>query len=755
MKGPAHSPRTSGDRTAGASWVVLGPESWRQDLLRIVLGFTAVFGGVVGVPSIVLALHSGVPGVAIVDTVAIALIFALYRIERLPVNVRAGAACVVYYGLGVALMINVGPISQIYLFGFSLLTALLLSGRWGMAAAALSTVTMFLVGYVGIASPEMMGPNWRGDISGWIVLTANFAFVDVSLVLALSTVIAALEHALARAFEAQETLGQERQELVDLNDSLAQEVRERVRSEQALVENRALLRLAGRTAHLGGWRIQVGGARVDWSDEVCELFEMPHGSAPTLEEMLAAFAPAGRAIVRDALDQCGACGTSFDTEGPIVTATGKARWLRVIGNAQHEAGGAITHMHGSMQDITPQKLAEARNTRLQEQLRQTQKLETIGSLAGGVAHDFNNLLSIVLSYSEMLAQDLPLGNPMRADVEEIHKAGTRAAALTRQLLAFSRQQVLAPKVIDLASVVGDMEAMLRRLIGEDVDLTIACASGVGRVLVDQGQIEQVIMKLAVNARDAMPRGGMLTIATSAVMLDEHYASEHAGVTAGRHVMLDVSDTGTGMDRETQARMFEPFFTTKEPGKGTGLGLATVFGIVQQSGGTIWVYSEPGRGTSFRLYFPVAEAAEVATPTFAVVERQRGEEGSETILLVEDEDRLRVLAGAILRKQGYHVLDAQNAGEAFLLCEQFPATIHLLLTDVVMPRMSGRELAERVQPMRPAMKVLYMSGYTDDAVVRHGILDSTIAFIQKPITPVLLSRKVRAVLDGNDGGVEAR
>ena len=734
------------ERPLDATWLTLNPDSWRRDLLRIVLGYSVVFGSLVCIPSIFISLKLGLPAVAVVDASAIALVLALFFVERMSIAVRAGATCLVFYAVGVALMINVGAISQIYLFGFSLLTTLLLSRRWGIASAVLNTVTMLIIGYVGSAAPEMLGPRWRADFDEWAVITANFAFVNASLVLALSVVIGALENALSRAFAAREALLSERMGLVELNASLEQEVHERIRSERSLVESRALLRIAGLTARLGGWRVEVDGAGVVWSDEVCELFEQPPGTTPTRNEMMASLVAEFQDDVASALEQCGRDGTPFDVEGQIVTATGAQRWVRMIGNALRDAGGTSTHIHGSMQDITPQKLADARHARLEEQLRQAQKLETIGGLAGGVAHDFNNLMSIVLSYSEMMSLELRPDDPVRSDLDEIHKAGTRAAELTRQLLAFSRQQVLAPRLVDLGEIVHGMESMLRRLIGEDVELTTSCAAGLGNILVDPGQIEQVIMNLSVNARDAMPRGGMLTIQAAAVMLDAHYAAEHVGVTPGPHVMLAVSDTGLGMSKETQARMFEPFFTTKEKGKGTGLGLATVFGIVRQSGGTIWAYSEPGQGTSFKAYFPVAEASAGALAPAPAPERD-DVRGSETILVVEDEERIRVLACAILRKQGYNVLDAQNGGEALLLCEQFTAPIHLLLTDVVMPRMSGRLLAERLRPIRRTMKVLYMSGYTDDAVVRHGILDSTIAFIQKPITPTALVRKVRDVLDG--------
>jgi two-component system, cell cycle sensor histidine kinase and response regulator CckA len=311
------------------------------------------------------------------------------------------------------------------------------------------------------------------------------------------------------------------------------------------------------------------------------------------------------------------------------------------------------------------------------------------------------------------------------------------------LLAFSRQQVLAPRVIDLNEVVVESEKMLRRLLGEDIELIVHCARILSRVKADPGQIDQVVLNLAINARDAMPDGGKLTIETRDVVLDESYRTEHFESSVGPHVMLAVSDTGIGMDKQTQARIFEPFFTTKELGKGTGLGLSTVFGIVKQSGGNIWVYSEPGGGTTFRVYLPVVDGSDAEIPEAVALTTL---EGTETILLVEDQDEVRRVAQAILRKFGYHVIEACNAGEALLTCERHPRTIHLLLTDVVMPQMSGRELAERLLRIRPAMKVLYMSGYTENAIVHHGILDSGISYLQKPIVPEALARRVREVLD---------
>ncbi len=388
------------------------------------------------------------------------------------------------------------------------------------------------------------------------------------------------------------------------------------------------------------------------------------------------------------------------------------------------------------------KSAEVAAQALEAQLRQAQKMEAVGRLAGGVAHDFNNMLSVILSYSDLILTDLEDSDPVAADVEEIRKAGSRASDLTRQLLMFSRQQVVEPRVLLLNDVLASMDKMLRRLVGEDVQLTFMPSAELGRVRVDPGSIEQVVMNLAVNARDAMPAGGKLTVETANVVLDDEYVKSHIGAKPGAYVMLSVTDTGTGMDKATQARIFEPFFTTKEKGKGTGLGLSTVFGIVQQSEGSVWVYSEVGVGTTFKIYLPrVDAAAEELRP-----QRSTALKGTETIVLAEDEDQVRDVARGILRRYGYTVLEARNAGEALLLVEQHQGPIHLLLTDVVMPGMSGPQLAQRLAKIRPDMKVLFMSGYTDDSAVRHRVIESDFAYLQKPITVDTLTRKVRAVLD---------
>jgi signal transduction histidine kinase len=380
----------------------------------------------------------------------------------------------------------------------------------------------------------------------------------------------------------------------------------------------------------------------------------------------------------------------------------------------------------------------------QGQLEQAQKMDAIGRLAGGVAHDFNNLLTVILGRTDILMHPLKPEDPLRRGIELIQRTARRAADLTRQLLAFSRKQVLEAVVLDLNAVTTDMKDLLGRLIGEDIALVTTPSPDLGRVKADRGQIEQVIMNLAVNARDAMPQGGHLILETENVDLDAEYVRRHVGARPGPHVMLAVSDSGVGIPREIQPHIFEPFFTTKEQGKGTGLGLATVYGIVKQSGGYLEVDSEPGRGTTFRIYLPrvdaTAPAAERSTRPAAA------DGGTETILLVEDEEGVRELARDILRASGYTVIEARNGAEALLLCERHQGPLDLLLTDVVMPRMSGRELAERLAPLRPDLSVLYMSGYTDDAVIRHGVLGAGTAFLQKPFTPSALISRVRETLD---------
>jgi PAS domain S-box-containing protein len=418
-------------------------------------------------------------------------------------------------------------------------------------------------------------------------------------------------------------------------------------------------------------------------------------------------------------------------------ADGSWRIMESVG-VNHIADPSVGAIVLNARDITDRR-------KLEVQLRQAQKMEAVGQLAGGVAHDFNNLLTAILGYCNLMLDDIPREDPIRADLEEIRSAGERAAALTRQLLAFSRRQMLQPQVVDLNTIVQQLEKLLRRLISEDVELVTALAPDLFTVRVDPASIEQILVNLAVNARDAMPVGGRLTIETSNVDLDEPYAVAHMPMTPGHYVMLAVGDTGEGMDEATRARVFEPFFTTKAQGKGSGLGLATVYGIVKQSGGYIWVYSEPARGSVFKVYLPPADERASAAPHHPGRQRTNEPRGWETVLLVEDEDAVRALAREVLRRHGYVVLEARHGVDALRMVERHTDDIHLMVTDVVMPHMSGRDLAERLSTVRPTMKVLFMSGYTDHAVMHRDLTPGS-AFIQKPFTPEGFARRVRTVLD---------
>jgi PAS domain S-box-containing protein len=409
-----------------------------------------------------------------------------------------------------------------------------------------------------------------------------------------------------------------------------------------------------------------------------------------------------------------------------------------------DSKGQPAGFRGIARDITERKRAEEEKATLQEELRQSQKMEAIGGLAGGIAHDFNNLLTVISGNCQLSLLELKEKDSLKGNIEEIKAAADRAASLTRQLLAFSRRQVLNMKVLDLNTIIRDLEKMLRRMIGEDIELITSLADDLGTVKTDPGWIEQVIMNLAVNARDAMPSGGKLVIETNNAELAEPYARSHVAIKPGRYVKLSVNDTGIGMAPEVKEHLFEPFFTTKKKGKGTGLGLSTVYGIVKQSGGDIWAHSKPGLGTTFNIYLPRMDDSLEGMRNKVTREELLG--GGETILVVEDEEDVRRLAVRILERQGYTVLEASCGNDALVLSKERKEPIHMVLTDVVMPGMNGRQLADQLIHLHPKMKVLYMSGYTDNAVFHHGILEEGVNYIQKPFTIGGLMKKMREVLD---------
>ncbi len=489
-------------------------------------------------------------------------------------------------------------------------------------------------------------------------------------------------------------------------------------------------------ARIGVWESDLESGRIKWSDSMSFVQGVPASSFEgTREAFLALVHPDDRASMANVVAGRAPGLDVFDLQFRSVWPDGSLHWIEGKGRVMRTEAGEPASILAASIDVTDRR-------QLQAQLTQSQKMEAIGQLAGGVAHDFNNLLTAILGYGNLILEQVE-DQHLRNDVLEILRAGESAAALTRQLLAFSRRQVMRPSVVSLNQVVATIEKMLRRLIGEDIDLVTIFHQEEDAVRVDSAQLEQVIVNLAVNARDAMPDGGRLTIETSIVDLDDAYCREHASVTPGRHVLLSVSDTGSGMEAETQARLFEPFFTTKEQGRGSGLGLATVYGIVKQSGGHVYVYSELGRGTTFKIYLPsVSEPTAVAAPRPAPPELVGG---VETVLLVEDNESARELASTVLARLGYSVLTAPDGDEALRLLEGNSAPLNLLVSDVVMPGMTGPELAQRVSVAHPETKVLFTSGYSDDAIVRHGVLSAGAMFMQKPYTPAVLARKVREAL----------
>jgi len=535
-------------------------------------------------------------------------------------------------------------------------------------------------------------------------------------------------------------------ELSKSNEELQLEIVERGRVEAALRESEEQLELALRGADLGSWDWKIMTGDLVVNQRGAELLGYtPDEISPRIRLYEEALHPDEKPGILEGMSAHLRGKTPrFEAEHRLRTRSGDWIWVLTRGRVvERDEEGRAVRVTGTILDISRRKQAEEQRARLEAELRQSQKMDAIGRLAGGISHDINNLLTAISVSADLMSMDIVENDPLHQECDEIKKAVEQATSMTSQLLAFSSKQMLEPKVLDLNEVVHRVQGMLRRLIGEHIELEALLDTDTGQVRADSGQLEQVLMNLVLNARDAMPQGGKLTVETAEVTLGEEDAREHIDAEPGSYVVLSVSDTGHGMDEETQSHMFEPFFTTKEAEMGTGLGLSTVFGVVKQSKGRISVSSEPGRGTTLKIYLPsVPDRPEVEVARQAQPETLRG---TETVLLVEDEQMVRRAVRDVLQRNGYRVLVASNAGEALLISEQHTGFIHLLLTDVVMPRMSGPDLVERLDPWHPEMKVLYVSGYTDNAIAEHGAHGPGVVLLQKPFSVESLLQKVRQVL----------
>ncbi len=682
--------------------------NWRSGVLEVTLRISLYLGVAACVPSAYIAVNTGLPGIAILDVAILAVVLTLYRLDRIPFVVRAALLAACGYALALGLLIGVGTFSILFFIASSVGATLLLGVRAGLIATGIGAVTIGAVGALGLAGPEVVMIPAKYHAIRWIVVALNFTLVSTLLTLGIGAVLSTLERALDNETTARESLDRERTLLRTLIDTLPDMIFTKdtfgrftsanpaARAEWAAQRESEML---GRTVFD---RFPASIARVLHSEDM---------------EVIG-----GRALI--------------NREVSSVGADGGTRWSLVIKVPLRDNTGAIVGLIGISRNITERR-------RLEDQLRQAQKMEAVGRLAGGIAHDFNNLLTIIFGYSDVLRSEMSEADGARESVDAINDAAARAAVLTRQLLAFSRQSMLQPKVLDLNATISDTGRMLSRLIGEDVEFSLVLDPSIARVRVDPGQLDQVLMNLAVNARDAMQSGGSLSIGTHRMELNAATAAR-LELSPGPHVMVEVKDTGNGMSPEVVARIFEPFFTTKSVGKGTGLGLAMVFGIVRQSGGAIEVESEVGTGSTFRIFLPAVSEGITADPDPG----RATVRGTETLLLVEDDHGVRELAVAGLRAQGYTVLSALDGRAALDISEEQLGTIALLVTDVVMPQMSGAELARQLRLRMPDVRVLFVSGYTDDAVLRQGVLLSDVAFLQKPYGPAELAAKVRHVLDAS-------
>ena len=724
-------------------------EYWRIRIL-----FTICFSGVIiGLlalfPSVFLALKEGRWDVAVIDLAFYIWLVFLFTARKLSASTRAMGAVGAIFFLGVALVLTLGPLGAgyVWIFAFAVFSGILLGMKAAITAWAMNVVAVMATAWLIHADLLPWTAELESPLAKWLVISASFLMLNLLTTLSTALVLRGLKTALEQGKRVGANLELERGKLYDSNKKLIEEIAVRTQAEKALRESEEMSRRLveysavptsvfsedGRTQLINqafsesfGWTMADCPSLDKWEER---LFPDPEYRLEAVAEI--------RAMERHGNNLIG------NKDKRVVCRDDGVKEAAFHSNVLPDGSCLI-----QMMDVTDRNQTERDRIKLEGQLRQSQKMEAIGALAGGIAHDFNNLLSVILGFAEFIKIDLEENDPIGDSVQEIEKAGAKGASLVRQLLAFSRKQIVHVRVLNLNDSIQDIEKMLVRFIGEDIELSLKLDPEIWNVEADPGQIDQVVMNLAANARDAMPTGGLLTIKTSNIILDEGYFHNHAlEGRPGDYVMMSFSDTGTGMDEETISRIFEPFYTTKDRDKGTGLGLSTVYGIIKQANGFIWAYSEPGLGATFRLYLPRAEKDYV--DELDEVKSSREYEGTETILVVEDDQMVRNLTTRVLIKKGYNVIEAENGEQALDIMTNHPDVIHLVLTDVIMPKTSGREVALGASKLRPDAKVIFMSGYIDDTVFRHGVIEHGANFIEKPFSPDQLVEIVRRVLDQGD------
>jgi two-component system, cell cycle sensor histidine kinase and response regulator CckA len=691
---------------------------WQERILFIICFTASMLGPFVLVPSVLLSVAEGLASVALLDLAAYAGVVTVLLLRNTSLKIRAGLIFFILFSLGVGLMIILGPVSAgyIWLLGASIIVSTIYDLKAAFISLACNAITFFLIAvFIGTGILHWNIPS-ENPLELWLVMTGNFLFINALI----STTTALMLHSLKKTFEkeqaAKATLQESEARLYAVFDAVESvPIQGYDKDRNVIFWNRASEKVYGYS------REQAFGKKLedliiprDMRHQIVQAIQDWHEHAIPI--------PAGELVMQN---HQGKPVPVFSSHVMITNHAGEKEMFCID------------------LDLSGYKQMQKEKDRVEEQYRQIQKMESIGRLAGGVAHDLNNLLSPILGYSELMLTDPEITEKQQKQVNTVLQAGLRARDLVRQLLAFSRKQTLAVKPVDINQAVQNFEPLLQRTIREDVHITMVLSPDPQIVMADIGQVEQVIMNLVVNAADAMPAGGHLTIETSRKDLDASYAQTRRSVVPGNYALLAVSDTGAGMDKETCKNIFEPFFSTKGD-QGTGLGLATVYGIVKQHGGNIWVYSEPGEGTTFKIYLPLAE--DMDTTPERVTQQTTSLDGTETILLAEDNEQVRQLAHTILKARGYTVLAAGNGEQALETAAGHDGNIHMVVTDVVMPGMNGQDLYEKVRKSYPDIKVLYMSGYTSNVIAHHGILEQGIQFIQKPFTVKGLATRVRQVLN---------